>query len=51
MEKAKMESYVRTFLILLFIGWAFRLAIKFDAQMDAIGMLIFSMLIYASRKK
>lgn len=39
----------RIFLIVLFILWAFRLVVLYEAHLDAIGMLILSLLTYESR--
>jgi len=50
-NKEAMANYARIFLMAVFTAWAFRLAIVFNAQIDAIFMLLFTLLIYASRNR
>ena len=43
------QKKVQVFLVIGFIAWAFRMAIIYNAQIDAIGMLALSLLIYNTK--
>ena len=49
MANKELQYIVRVFLIIAPIAWAFRLVVIYNAQIDAIFMLIFSLIIYKNK--